>query len=278
MDSYVYTGIFTTDEIHLDIAQKIERYLLKTESAWKFPKDFIAIYKYDFTDLNQFALNHLCKDPRIIFESKDFLKMEESTLINLLKCDSLWLEEKLEAIEIWEYLIKWGIKNTESILNDDLTKWTQTDFIELGKVLHNCIPHIRFSQLSHNKLRLIITQYKNILPDYFLEEIYNYLSDSKPKHNNLPKRGKSVFELEESKISGFVMSMFEKISRFIMSNGVQDVPEIRGLGMGSCIGCGAIKICAGCGELERCGILKYCAEWVHARAAANINAVWAVAN
>ncbi|KAF0471127.1 serine-enriched protein [Gigaspora margarita] len=185
--------------------------------------------------------------------------MEESTLINLLKCDSLWLEEKLEAIEIWEYLIKWGIKNTESILNDDLTKWTQTDFIELGKVLHNCIPHIRFSQLSHNKLRLIITQYKNILPDYFLEEIYNYLSDSKPKHNNLPKRGKSVFELEESKISGFVMSMFEKISRFIMSNGVQDVPEIRGLGMGSCIGCGAIKICAGCGELERCGTLKYCA-------------------
>ncbi|KAF0471126.1 BTB-domain-containing protein [Gigaspora margarita] len=64
--NYVYTGIFTStgkneislidifiaaDEIHLDIAQKIERYLLKTESAWKFPKDFIAIYKYDFTDL-----------------------------------------------------------------------------------------------------------------------------------------------------------------------------------------------------------------------------------
>ncbi|CAG8534377.1 22750_t:CDS:2, partial [Gigaspora margarita] len=112
------------DEIQLsELKQTVEKLLLETESALKFPKDFITICKhYTFTDLYQFALEFVCRNPKIIFESNDFLKLDEDILIKLLK-------------------------------NDDLTKWTQTDFIELEKVLHNCIPHIKFSQLSFDKLQ-----------------------------------------------------------------------------------------------------------------------------
>ncbi|RIB20093.1 hypothetical protein C2G38_2180179 [Gigaspora rosea] len=198
--NYIYTGKFfnknevnlldifiASDEILLDeISQNVERYLRKTASAWNFPKDFIKISKYydTFTKLYQFALKLVCAHPKTIFESKDFFKIEENTLIRLLKCDDLRLEE----IEIWEYLIKWGIENTESILDDDLTKWMQTDFMNLEKVLHNCIPHIRFFQLSYHELHLVINRYKNILPNNLLDEIYKYLSDPKPNYNTLPTR------------------------------------------------------------------------------------------
>ncbi|CAG8504269.1 15097_t:CDS:2 [Gigaspora margarita] len=73
-----------------------------------------------FTDLYQIALELVCRNPKVIFELEDFLKVDEDVLIRLLKSDCLRLEE----FEIWEHLIKWGIENTESILDDDLTKWT----------------------------------------------------------------------------------------------------------------------------------------------------------
>ncbi|CAG8564718.1 11900_t:CDS:2, partial [Dentiscutata erythropus] len=128
MDSYIYTGTFShknevsfleifiaADEIQLfEINQQVEKSLLETESAWKFPNDFITIY-------------------------------------------------------------------------NDLTKWTQTNFDELEKVLHNCIPHIRFYELSFSEFRLVETQYKNILPNNLLDETYQYLSDPK-KRDTLPKR------------------------------------------------------------------------------------------
>ncbi|CAG8669189.1 3830_t:CDS:2 [Gigaspora margarita] len=189
---YIYTGAFldknnvsfldifiAADELQLnEIKQKVEKRLLETEPAWKFPKDFITICKHNtFTNLYQTAIELVCGNPRVIFESNDFSKVKEEDLINILKSDRLRLEE----IEIWEYLVKWGIKNTESILDDDLTKWTQTDFIELEKVLHNCIPHIRFFQLSLDEIHLITTKYKNILPDNLAETIFVDLSNSQPK-------------------------------------------------------------------------------------------------
>ncbi|CAG8740191.1 23610_t:CDS:2, partial [Racocetra persica] len=201
------------DEIQLaEIKQKAEKRLLETESAWKFPKDFITICKYDiFADLYQIALELVCRNPKIIFESEDFLKMEEKVLIRLLKCDGLRLEE----IEIWNYLIKWGIENTESILDDDTTKWTQTDFIELEKVLHNCIPHIRFFQLSFFELRFIITKYKNILPDN-LDEILQYFLDPKYK-NNLQKRESAYSfnsKLIDAKDAALIASWIDKKQGF----------------------------------------------------------------
>ncbi|KAF0560323.1 BTB-domain-containing protein [Gigaspora margarita] len=68
--NYIYTGIFSknnevsfleifiaADEIGLfEISQQIEKRLLETESAWKFPKDYITICKYDaFTNLREIA-------------------------------------------------------------------------------------------------------------------------------------------------------------------------------------------------------------------------------
>ena len=51
-------------------------------------------------------------------------------MIQILKRDDL----KLVEIEIWEYLIKWGIENTDPNLDNDLSKWLPLDFMELEKL------------------------------------------------------------------------------------------------------------------------------------------------
>ncbi|CAG8632655.1 19657_t:CDS:2, partial [Racocetra persica] len=249
--NYIYTGVFSdnnnvdlldifiaADEIQLnEIKQKVEKRLLETESAWKFPRDFITICKHNtFTDLYQTALELVCRNPKVIFDSNDFSKIEEDDLIKLLKSDRLRLEE----IEIWEYLIKWGIENTESILDDDLTEWTQTDFIELEKVLHNCIPHIRFFQLSFDELRLITTKYKNILPDDLIEKSFQYLSDPKPKCN-LPKRELAYSfdsNIIEAKDAALIASWIDKKQGMPYLSGVSSQKEAItwGTAKGPCFG------------------------------------------
>ncbi|KAF0560332.1 BTB-domain-containing protein [Gigaspora margarita] len=69
--NYIYTGIFSNnnevslldifiaaDEIGLfEISEQVEQCLLENESAWKFPKDFNTICKYDtFTILHEISL------------------------------------------------------------------------------------------------------------------------------------------------------------------------------------------------------------------------------
>jgi hypothetical protein len=205
--SHIYSGKFiigsnesladiliASDELELlEIYQQLEEHLLENESAWKLPKDFITLFKfrqYDrFANLYENAIGLVCKNAKFIFNSEEFVEIEEEYLIQLLKRDDL----KLEEIEVWNYLIKWGIKNTESILDENSTNWTSMDFSELEKTLHNCIPHIRFSQMFPKVFKNIIRkqyQYKNILPENFVDDILQYYSDpdSKPLLKNLPLR------------------------------------------------------------------------------------------
>ncbi|GBB84420.1 hypothetical protein RclHR1_01100012 [Rhizophagus clarus] len=199
---YIYTGIFSveSDEINLmdiivaadelqllEVYQKLEYRLLENKLAWK-SKDIITALQYDyFTSLYNYALGIMFRNPKIIFESEDFPKIKETQLIQLLKIDDLELKE----IEIWEYLIKWGIQNTDSILDEDLTKWKPENFIDLKNTICNCIPHIRFYNMSPNEYTKATCHFKEILPDGFDKEVLQYFLDpnTKVSFNVLPLRG-----------------------------------------------------------------------------------------
>jgi hypothetical protein len=188
MNRYIYTGVISVenndislvdvviaaDELDLcDIFQLIEEILLKDKSCWKM-KDVIKIFqRNDFTNLYRFAIELACENPEIIFESEDFLIIEEIYLIQLLKSDHL----KLDEIKIWEFMINWGIKNTDSILSNNPKKWKPTNFIDLENTIHNCIPNIRFFQMSPNDYVKVRTHFKDILPDGLDEEVIQYFSN-----------------------------------------------------------------------------------------------------
>jgi hypothetical protein len=200
--SHIYSGAFSigsneslvdiliaSDELELlEIYRQLEKHLLENESDWIFPKDFITLCQfrqdYRFNNLYQVAISLVCRKPHLIFNSKEFLKMKDHHLIEILKRDDL----KLEEIEIWDNLIKWGIENTD--FTNNFTKWTSMDFTELEKTLHNCIPYIRFSQMPPNVFNIVSTQFKGILSKELVDDVVQYFSDpdSKPLLKNIPLR------------------------------------------------------------------------------------------
>ncbi|GBC10232.1 hypothetical protein RclHR1_09460005 [Rhizophagus clarus] len=203
--NYIYSGtlsvdnnevsfvdiLIASDELRLlEIQQQLKIRLLEKESAWKLPKDFISLYRFSqddrFTNLYEVAIRLVCRNAHFIFNSKEFLKIKEEHLIQLLERDDLNLEE----IEIWDYLIKWGIENTDSILDKNSTNWTLMDFNELEKTLHNCIPYIRFSQMSPEGFNVLRKRFKSILPEDLIDDVLEYFSDpnTKPTLKNLPPR------------------------------------------------------------------------------------------
>uniref|UniRef100_U9TNG6 Serine-enriched protein n=1 Tax=Rhizophagus irregularis (strain DAOM 181602 / DAOM 197198 / MUCL 43194) TaxID=747089 RepID=U9TNG6_RHIID len=180
--------IIAADELKLlEVYQQLENRFLDNKLNWK-PKEIITALQHDrFTNLYNFALGIIYRNPIIIFESEDFSKIKEVQLIQLLKSDDLVLKE----IKIWKYLIKWGIKNTDSISDDDLTKWTSKNFVGLKNTLRNCIPHIRFFSMSPNEYTKATRHFKDILPDGLDEEVLQYFLDptSKLSFDVLPLRG-----------------------------------------------------------------------------------------
>ncbi|CAI2173034.1 12150_t:CDS:2 [Funneliformis geosporum] len=61
-----------------------------------------------FKKLHEFCLKTIENSPEIIFKSKDFNLLNEDTLLVLLQNEKL----KVEEIEKWESIIKWGISQT----------------------------------------------------------------------------------------------------------------------------------------------------------------------
>ncbi|EXX74975.1 hypothetical protein RirG_046100 [Rhizophagus irregularis DAOM 197198w] len=196
---YIYTGILAINNNSLvdiivaakdfglpKVVEQLETHLHQNELAWKFPKDFISFQHDQFPNLSKYSLDWVCNHPKILFESKYFLKVKEDILIQLLKRDDL----KLEEIEIWEYLIKWGIENTDYTLDDDLSRWLPLDFMKLESTLRNCIPHIRFFHMSPEDYIQTRTQFRNVIPEKLDDKIINYFFDSKSDHpfNEVPLR------------------------------------------------------------------------------------------
>ncbi|EXX63530.1 hypothetical protein RirG_151550 [Rhizophagus irregularis DAOM 197198w] len=228
---YIYSGKLTLNkkvkcfyviiaayELQLkNVAEYLEKYLKENDSAWKFPKDFFIISEQkQLKRFEEQALELACINPRIIFKSKDFLQLNERFLIQLLKRDDLEMNE----IEILNYLIKWGIANTNPTLNNvekrfyfkepnlniNTKKWTAIDFMNMEKTLRNCIPHIRFFQMSPENYKLFQDKFKNILPIELDEEImqhfkeYNPLVKPSSNKNILPPRS-SVYQFDSNIIN-----------------------------------------------------------------------------
>ncbi|CAG8629735.1 3144_t:CDS:1, partial [Ambispora gerdemannii] len=67
------------------------------------------------------------EEPHMIFKSGDFLSLEKSVLVTLLKRDDLSMDE----IEIWNSIIKyWNASNLDI---QPVLKWTPQNFEALKK-------------------------------------------------------------------------------------------------------------------------------------------------
>src|SRR5216117_1424283 len=102
----------------------------------KFENDsFLGLQKY-CTDL-------MNKEPNKIFNSLNFSSIPEKLLISLIQNDNL----QMNAIQVWEHVLKWGLaQNSE--LPSDPADFSKDDFKALKNTLQQCIPFIKFHNLT----------------------------------------------------------------------------------------------------------------------------------
>ncbi|GES92272.1 BTB/POZ protein [Rhizophagus clarus] len=139
-------------------------------------------------ELQKYCNDLISKEPDKIFKSPNFSSIPENLLISLIQNDYLQMSE----VQIWERVIKWGItQNPELPL--DLTNYSKNDFKTLKNTLQQCIPFVRFYNLSSKEFTDQVLPYRKLLPKELYEDLLktflNLLDpNSRPKSKSRPRR------------------------------------------------------------------------------------------
>ncbi|RIB01359.1 hypothetical protein C2G38_2256230 [Gigaspora rosea] len=146
------------------------------------PKIFEIILNYIYTGIDPMDNCDKCdgEDSLDILKAADELELysliqKETALGQLLKRDDLEIEE----VKIWNYLIEWGIANSNPPLNREISKWTEREFEILKITISQYIPFIRFgSMLPYDYETRVRDPFICILPEGFDERIMKYFYGS----------------------------------------------------------------------------------------------------
>ncbi|CAB4420309.1 unnamed protein product [Rhizophagus irregularis] len=100
--------LMVVDELNIhSLITYIQEYLIEnqTEFLHQNPTGILeTVYQHEtFTDLWNFCLEKICEEPKILFNSDNFINLKAPLLELLLKRDDLNMDE----IEIWDNLLKW---------------------------------------------------------------------------------------------------------------------------------------------------------------------------
>ncbi|RGB33205.1 hypothetical protein C1646_761983 [Rhizophagus diaphanus] len=129
----------------------------------------IIYYNKSLVNLQEFCLETICSDPKILFDSDKFINLPAPLLEVILKRDDLNLAE----IEVWESLIKWGLAQ-EKTLYQDVTNWNQENFNHFQRILYKFIPLIRFYEISSDDYFNKVKPYKKVLSKELRDDILKF--------------------------------------------------------------------------------------------------------
>ncbi|CAG8460320.1 3940_t:CDS:2 [Funneliformis caledonium] len=149
----VYCVLRAAEELCLtDLLEYIEDHLLNNTD--ELLNHFALIYKFatqdehykDFTKLQEFCLNAMEREPSIVFDSTDFINIDQDSLISLLQMRYLIRRE----IELWDKIVEWSIAQVP-YLSLIIENWSPEDFSIFGNIISPFIPYINFSLIRPNE-------------------------------------------------------------------------------------------------------------------------------
>ncbi|RIB21069.1 hypothetical protein C2G38_2034689 [Gigaspora rosea] len=223
--NYIYSGTITlndrdimevleilaaADELLLtDLLDFIQDHLIETKSDWLHSyilKVYQATLSHDScSNLREFILATISSDPELLFKSPDFLKIDESLILPILKRDDLDMAED----EVWDQVIKWGMAQINPNLRfTNIHDWSTEEFSALASTLSECLPLIRFFQMSGSDLYDKVWPFRAILPPELEDDIVrcHLKVGSKPTFGTNAPRGNSVLIAHQqlSKIADWI--------------------------------------------------------------------------
>ncbi|GBB98061.1 hypothetical protein RclHR1_03130002 [Rhizophagus clarus] len=179
-----------------ELINYVQKYLIENQTEWlqdNFVKVLNTTYQLEgCKQLQDYCLESICEDPEPFFNSSLFPTLEKNILLELLKRDDLLIDE----IELWNYLIKWGIVQTSELReknSNDLSKWNEKDFLNLKNTLNPLISHIRFFDIPSKDFHSKIWPFKTVLPVALFEDIVSFhLADNKIEKNMVSPRQRKI--------------------------------------------------------------------------------------
>ncbi|RIB28939.1 hypothetical protein C2G38_2058015 [Gigaspora rosea] len=168
---FIFELMLVAYEFLLDeLAKYLETHLTVMEAHW-LRLHFNRIYNQSFQNVKLKKLQDWCNDiiakyPDTIFESRDFINLQENALISLIIRDDLQMKE----VKIWNNVIEWGIAQNPDLTSDSKT-WSQENFLTLKTTLRNLLPLIRYFQMSADDIIDSVRPYQQILGKDLWEDI-----------------------------------------------------------------------------------------------------------
>ncbi|GES86179.1 carbohydrate-binding module family 13 protein [Rhizophagus clarus] len=168
-----------------------QSFLVKNKTDW-MEQNFNLVYQVSFENDSFLELQKYCTDlmisePNKIFNSINFSSIPEKLLISIIQNDNLQISE----VQVWDHVLKWGIAQNPE-LPSDVTNYSDDDFNTLKNTLQQCIPFIRFYNLTSKEFLDKILPYEQILPKELYKDLliaFISLSDpnSKPSDKSKPR-------------------------------------------------------------------------------------------
>ncbi|GBC27186.2 carbohydrate-binding module family 13 protein [Rhizophagus irregularis DAOM 181602=DAOM 197198] len=215
--------LIAANELNLqELIPCLESFLIGNSANW-IEQNFDLIFKTSFENdlsvkLQEYCTNLISNNPKKLFESLNVVSIPENLLISLIKNDNLQM-----SIHVWDYVIKWGLAQNPE-LSSDPTSYSRNDFNALKNTLQQCIPFIKFHNLTSKEFSKKVLPYKKILP----KDLYNELLDDFLNNDRKPikKPTTNVEKIEENGINSRIITTqhAELISKWI--NGQKSTDEL----------------------------------------------------
>ncbi|RIB28431.1 hypothetical protein C2G38_2157963 [Gigaspora rosea] len=172
--------VITCEFLFEELAKRLETYLIETKASWlrlHFSKVFQKSFQNNkFQELQNWCNDIIVKHPEKFFESENFTSIQENASISLIKRDDLQMEE----VKIWKHIIKWGIAQNPG-LSSDPKNWSNDNFLTIKTTLQNCLPFIRFFQISSEDVNDYLQPYRRMLDENLWDDIFKKcLSPNRP--------------------------------------------------------------------------------------------------
>ena len=168
--------LIASDELLIELLfNRVQDYLIKKRSSWikqKFSDVLLIAFKLPCCQkLQDYCFYSINKDPQPFFDSKTFFSLDKEILFFLFSNGNMLIEE----VVIWDYLVKWGIKQTPGLDNkNNRDEWTDENYEDLKNTLSDFIPLIKFLNITSEDFYRKVRPYKAIIPNDIYEKIMEF--------------------------------------------------------------------------------------------------------